>query len=141
VELEGEPWFVAKDVCDTLGLKPSRTNSYSQCTDQLEPQDKRTVTKSLGGLKLAKLFQGTVSRIPLISEAGLYALTMKARRRNPAIIKFQDWVTQEVLPSIRKTGAYVMGQEPVAQTGNRHNLILKAVFATKKCYKIDRCHG
>ena len=117
VELEGEPWFVARDVCQALGLK-AHNDAYTHVLKSLKASDRRSVKKSDNSTFKLELFTGTTYRLSLISESGLYALTIKARRRNPAIIKFQDWVTQEVLPSIRKTGAYVMGQAPTAETGS-----------------------
>jgi len=139
VELEGEPWFVAKDVCEALDLKAQAGGSFGHHLRPLGVKDRHTLIKSKATFKTTNLFYGSLARIPLVSESGLYALVLRSRK--PEAQAFRNRVTQEVLPSIRKTGAYVMGQEPVAQTGNRHNLILKAVFATKKCYKIDRCHG
>jgi prophage antirepressor-like protein len=49
----------------------------------------------------------------LICESGLYKLIMRSDK--PEAARFQGWVTQDVLPTIRKTGAYVMGEEKVAQ--------------------------
>lgn len=51
------------------------------------------------------------TRLNLVSESGLYKLIMRSDK--PEAKRFQNWVTQEVLPSIRKTGAYVVGQAPI----------------------------
>lgn len=47
----------------------------------------------------------------MISESGLYNLTMRAQRTRPEVVKFQNWVTHDVLPSIRKTGGYLLNED------------------------------
>jgi anti-repressor protein len=88
----GEPWFVAKDVCDILGLENSR-----KATAELDPDEKNTVTISDGNPNKT-----------IISEPGLYKLIMRSRKQEAK--EFQRWVTHEVLPSIRKHGAYMTQQ-------------------------------
>ncbi|MCQ4363043.1 phage antirepressor [Mycobacterium gordonae] len=84
----GEPWFVAKDVCDVLAI----TNS----TIAVQRLDDDEVTKfNLGGL---------AGESNIVSESGLYSLILGSRK--PEARAFKRWVTHEVLPSIRKTGAY-----------------------------------
>lgn len=92
----GEPWFVAKDVCDILGLENSR-----KATAELDSDEKNTVTISDG-------IAGNPNKT-IISEPGLYRLVMKSRK--PEAKEFQRWVTHEVLPSIRRHGGYMAGQE------------------------------
>nr|UVY59140.1 MAG: antirepressor protein KilAC domain [Bacteriophage sp.] len=87
----GDPWFVAKDVCDILGLENSR-----KATADLDSDEKNTVTISDG-------IAGNPNRT-IISEPGLYKLIMRSRK--PEAKEFQRWVTHEVLPSIRKHGIY-----------------------------------
>jgi prophage antirepressor-like protein len=72
--------------------------------------DRITHTKSTG--------DSSGQQLTVISESGLYKLVMRAQRSNPAAAKFQDGVTREVLPSIRKTGAYVMGQPSVKEVAS-----------------------
>jgi anti-repressor protein len=91
----GEPWFVAKDVCDILGLENSR-----KATAELDSDEKNTVTISDG-------IPGNPNKT-IISEPGLYKLIMRSRK--PEAKEFQRWVTHEVLPSIRKHGAYMTQQ-------------------------------
>lgn len=91
----GEPWFVAKDVCDILGLENSR-----KATAELDPDEKNTVTISDG-------IPGNPNKT-IISEPGLYKLIMRSRKSEAK--EFQRWVTHEVLPSIRKHGAYMTQQ-------------------------------
>ncbi|QJD50275.1 antirepressor [Mycobacterium phage Iwokeuplikedis] len=91
VVLDGEPWFIAKDVTDILGFK----KSYEAVTQHILPDQRTTVNCGSGPNPVRTA----------ISEAGLYRLIM--RSNVPAAAKFQAWVTDEVLPTIRKTGAYV----------------------------------
>jgi anti-repressor protein len=88
---EGEPWFVAKDVCDVLGFKnPSDATKYLD-------EDERTLIKNPSG--------NGGSRATIINESGLYSLILRSRK--PEAKRFKKWVTSEVLPSIRKHGGYV----------------------------------
>lgn len=91
----GEPWFVAKDVCDILGLENSR-----KATAELDTDEKNTVTIRDG-------IPGNPNKT-IISEPGLYALIMHSRK--PEAHEFKRWVTHEVLPTIRKHGAYMTQQ-------------------------------
>lgn len=96
---DGEPWFVAKDVCDALGL---RTDNLKAILD--EDEVKNTNPYSIG--------VAPGGRDPLIiSEPGLYGLIIKSRK--PEAQAFKRWIKHDVLPAIRKDGAYVMGEEKV----------------------------
>ncbi|ABE67396.1 hypothetical protein PBI_CHE12_77 [Mycobacterium phage Che12] len=96
VQLDGEPWFVAKDVTDILGFK----NGRGAVNDHVLPGQVQTE-------RIATPGQVVPHRDMLvINEAGLYRLIM--RSNVPAAAPFQDWVTAVVLPTIRKTGgAYI----------------------------------
>ena len=88
VILNGEPWFVAKDVCDILG-----TTNPTMAMEGLEDFER------------AKFNLGRQGEANIISESGFYTLVLRSRK---TIAKpFRIWVTSEVLPSIRKTGKYV----------------------------------
>lgn len=92
-DLDGEPWFVAKDVCDVLGL----TNP-SESLRSLDDDEKNTIRITEG------IRRGN-PEVNIISESGLYKLVMRSRK--PAARRFVKWVTSEILPSIRRNGAYV----------------------------------
>lgn len=95
----GEPWFVAKDVCDILELG---TEHLRRDLDE----DEVTEATNLPNWQVGS----NGGRVPLIiSEPGLYKLVMRSRK--PEAHEFQRWVTHEVLPSIRKHGGYMVGQE------------------------------
>ena len=89
VLIDGEPWFVAKDVCEVLGI----SNVSDTLSKVLDDDEKGIATVyTLGG----------VQQVSIISEAGLYSLTLKSRK--PEAKLFKRWITHEVLPTIRKTG-------------------------------------
>ncbi|MBO9332912.1 hypothetical protein GHR37_27600 [Achromobacter xylosoxidans] len=89
---EGEPWFVATDVCAALDYK----NTSKAVADHLDPDERSNE-------QLDRSRMG--SKAVIINESGLYALVLRSRK--PEARKFAKWVTSEVLPQIRKTGAYL----------------------------------
>lgn len=91
-EINGEPWFVAKDVADILEIANHR--DAIQALDEDEKRVSKIPTPSNGGY----------SSVNLISEAGLYTLLMRSNKKEAK--PFRRWVTHEVLPSIRRTGSY-----------------------------------
>jgi prophage antirepressor-like protein len=95
--IDGDPWFVARDVCNVFGLV-NVARSLSRLPD--EYRQHRTVN-TLGGPQ----------SVSVISEPGVYWLAFSSRK--PQAEAFTNWVTQEVLPSIRKTGKYRL---PTAET-------------------------
>lgn len=84
----GDPWFVAKDVCDTLEIQ-----NVTQAVAELD-EDERAMFNI-----------GRQGEANIISEAGLYSLILRSRK--PEAKLFKRWITHDVLPSIRKHGAYV----------------------------------
>lgn len=89
---DGEPWFVAVDVCKALEY----SNTSKALGDHLDADEKGITTGyTLGGQQ----------KLTIISESGLYALVLRSRK--PEARKFAKWVTRDVLPAIRKTGAYM----------------------------------
>ena len=101
---DGDPWFVASDACDCLAL-----SNVSEALADLDDDDKLKLTKddldtliSNEGIKCS--VDARVQSLNLVSESGLYELTMRSRK--PEAKAFKRWVTHEVLPSIRKTGGY-----------------------------------
>ena len=97
---DGEPWFVAADVCRALGLA-DKAGSFAAHTAKVNIADKAYLT-GVGLPGTGRYF---------INESGLYTLVLKSRK--PEAKAFQTWVTSVVLPAIRKDGAYVMGEEKV----------------------------
>jgi anti-repressor protein len=95
VEKDGQPWWVAKDVCDVLG------HSNSRKAIELLDDDEKGVSKvyTLGGMQ----------DMAVVSESGLYTLITWSNK--PEARKFRKWVTSEVLPSVRKFEGYLTGRK------------------------------
>ena len=111
VMIEGEPWFVAADVCECLGfpLRKGITNT-SHYTRYLDAAERYNANR--GQVEFSPLFASSpAALIALIAESGLYKLIFRAQRARPEVAAFQDWVTREVLPAIRKTGGYLLNEE------------------------------
>lgn len=88
--INGEPWFVAKDVCEVLGIA-----NHKDAVSRLDDDER-------GGSVLPTQFGDKLTNI--VSESGLYALIFQSRKLEAR--KFRKWVTREVLPTIRKKGYY-----------------------------------
>ncbi|MFN1841763.1 Bro-N domain-containing protein [Clostridioides difficile] len=91
IELNGEPWFVGKDVAETLGYKDTSDALKRHVDDE---------DKGLGEI----LTPGGNQNMKIINESGLYSLILSSKLSTAK--KFKHWVTRDVLPSIRKTGTY-----------------------------------
>ena len=96
IEKDGDPWFVGKDVAAVLGY----SNTRDALAKHVDDEDKNTVVIRDG-------IQGNPNTI-VINESGLYSLVLSSKLPNAK--KFKRWVTSEVLPSIRKHGAYMTDQ-------------------------------
>lgn len=103
-----------KDVCLTLGWQIGGVHGgTTKRLGTLAPDEKRTAFRSEE--VFLPLFAATrAPSVTLISESGLYKLVLRAHPGKAEVAKFQNWVTQTVLPSIRKDGGYVLGEEKVA---------------------------
>lgn len=98
VELNGEPWFVGKDVADILEYQ----NGSRDINRHVDEEDRRKIM----------LFDGNQNKETIIiNESGLYSLVLSSKL--PTAKKFKRWVTSEVLPAIRKTGTYQMSQHNI----------------------------
>ena len=98
--IDDEPWLVGKDVAEILGY----ANPNEAISDHVDDEDKLN-SKTLSSFSANLGQRGGW----LINESGLYSLIMSSKL--PAAKKFKRWVTSEVLPSIRKNGGYIAGQE------------------------------
>lgn len=90
--IEGEPWFVGKDVASILGYVKER-NALSKHVEKIDKKD-APIRGPLGGTQ----------KMTIINESGLYALILSSKMKEAK--KFRHWVTSEVLPAVRKYGAY-----------------------------------
>ena len=99
IEHKGEPWFVARDVCAVLGTETR------DLPDILEHDEQRPIVDIIHTLNDST---GLRRDSRIISEPGLYSLILRSRK--PEAKAFKRWVTHEVIPSIRKTGGYLMAK-------------------------------
>lgn len=112
VEMNGEPWFVLKDVCKVLGIA-----KYRDVADRLDADERAPVrVDTLGGAQ----------EMTCINESGLYSVILRSDK--PEAKPFRKWVTSEVLPSIRKSGGYIAGQEQLSP----EELMAKALLVANK---------
>ena len=110
--INNEPWFVAKDVCDTLKI-----SNVSDALLKLDDDEKATI-----GLTDSQAGNGAQS-ISIISESGMYTLILRCRdavKKGSIPHRFRKWVTAEVLPTIRKTGKYESKTSVNDRTGLRN---------------------
>ena len=113
VEIDGEPWFVGKDVTGILGY----TNPTKALTDHVDEED-MTFNESLKVSRQRGAW--------LINESGLHSLILSSKL--PSAKEFKHWVTSEVLPSIRKNGAYIRNQENMTPA----EIVARGLIAAQK---------
>ena len=115
-----EPWFVGKDIVDILKYQ----NGSRDINRHVDEEDRNKMM----------LFDGKQNKESIIiNESGLYSLILCSKL--PSAKKFKHWVTSEVLPSIRKHGGYLYGQE---QMTDEEMLCASLLFAQKKIEDRDR---
>lgn len=110
VEIEGEPWFVGNDVATVLGY----SNTRDAIGKHVDGEDKNTVAIRDG------ITRGNPNKT-IINESGLYSLILSSKL--PSAKKFKHWVTKEVLPTIRKHGAYMTDEKAFDVVHNKSGLI------------------
>lgn len=115
----GEPWFVAKDVCDVLGY----TNASKAISDHVDSEDK------LNNESLSSLGQRGGW---LVNESGLYSLVLSSKL--PTAKEFKRWVTHEVLPQIRRTGGYI----PTTDVDDDMTILAKAVMIGQRTMEAQK---
>ena len=104
--IDGEPYWVAKDVCEVLGFR--------KASDMV-----KTMEKDLLGRIVCAFINSLGRKVSrpfiAVNESGLYQLILKSRK--PEAKAFQKWVTSEVLPAIRKSGVYSVALPPSVESG------------------------
>lgn len=102
--IDGEPWFIGKDVAEILGY----SNASKAVMVHVDEEDKKLMMlpNSQNG--------NSVGKFILISESGLYSLILSSKL--PGAKAFKRWITTKVLPTIRKTGGYISNEELFADT-------------------------
>lgn len=110
---DGEPWFIAKDVCAVLGIKDA-----SDAVEPLDDDEKgRALTPTLGGEQ----------DMLTVSEGGLYTLILRSRQATTSgslAHRFRRWVTSELLPQVRKTGRFAPAADAIDWEEAREKLAL-----------------
>lgn len=122
LERDGQPWFVAADVCRVLELANPR-----QVVSSLHEDEKATVQNMDG-----RAGHGAQS-FNVINESGLYALIFKSRK--PQAQAFRKWVTSEVLPTLRKTGHYQLPKPAWAPLDYERFPVCKDFFEIFHCLR------
>jgi len=116
IDIDGQPWFVAKDISDILDYSET-----SKMLRHIEEEDRLAInpheSPELGGC-----FESNVSKIATVNESGLYSAIFSSTK--PEAKRFKRWVTAEVLPSIRQTGGYI---NPAATESQLANLISQLI--------------
>lgn len=108
---DGQPWFVAQDICDVLEI-----SNHRDAVGRLDDDERASViVDTLGGPQ----------NVGAINESGLYKLVLRSRKQ--AAKRFTKWITAEVLPSIRRTGQYGRPAAPLdlSDTATLHRLLLE----------------
>lgn len=101
IMIDGEPWFVGKDVAESLGYSNTR-KALADHVDEDDKTDGVTIRDSIGR-----------DQTPVvINESGVYSLVFSSKLESAK--RFKRWVTSEVLPAIRKTGGYIAGEETMS---------------------------
>ncbi|HHW9505837.1 TPA: BRO family protein [Staphylococcus aureus] len=98
LEVDGEPYFIGKDVADILGY----ANGRDALSKHVDAEDKLTSQIATAGQN---------RNVTIINESGLYSLIFSSKLENAK--QFKRWVTSEVLPTLRKTGAYQVPSDPM----------------------------
>lgn len=113
VQKDGQPWFVAADVCRALEL-----GQVTNTIRRLDEDEKALI--SIKGISRGN------DQVSIVNEPGLYTLVLGSRK--PEARAFKRWITHEVIPSIRKSGGYIAGQESMTDA----ELLSKALLVAHR---------
>lgn len=112
IEQNGEPWFIARDVCECLSI-----GKYRDAVSRLEEDERGSVEMDTPGGRQS---------LSAVNEYGLYSLVLSSRK--PEAKEFKRWITHEVIPAIRKTGGYISGAEEMSD----EEIMAKALLIGKR---------
>lgn len=121
IQINDEPWFIAKEVCDVLNLSDT-----SMATRSLDEDEKLIQTLFVSGQNRA---------VTLINESGLYSLILRSKK--PEAKEFKRWVTHEVLPAIRKHGGYLTPEKTEELIANPDLIIQLATSLKSERQKVN----
>lgn len=112
IEQNGEPWFMARDVCECLSI-----GKYRDAVSRLEEDERGSVEMDTPGGRQS---------LSAVNEYGLYSLVLSSRK--PEAKEFKRWITHEVIPAIRKTGGYISGAKEMSD----EEIMAKALLIGKR---------
>lgn len=112
IEQNGEPWFIARDVCECLSI-----GNYRDAVSRLEEDERGSVEMDTPGGRQS---------LSAVNEYGLYSLVLSSRK--PEAKEFKRWITHEVIPAIRKTGGYISGAKEMSD----EEIMAKALLIGKR---------
>jgi len=112
IEQNGEPWFIARDVCECLSI-----GKYRDAVSRLEEDERGSVEMDTPGGRQS---------LSAVNEYGLYSLVLSSRK--PEAKEFKRWITHEVIPAIRKTGGYISGAKEMSD----EEIMAKALLIGKR---------
>lgn len=117
VDYNNEPWFIAKDVCESLDI-----SNPTDAVKRLDIDEKARLNLGLPG--------GDTN---IINEFGLYSLILGSRKKEAK--QFKRWITHDVIPAIRKTGEYALNTEPYDPDKLTYNQLSEIAIILKGCPK------
>ena len=150
VTIHGEAWFVAKDICEILGIRTNTVRSMLEA-DEIVAFSPNDDTIDIGCCQKTSMGMCQGKTQPLlceagrggkdmlaVSEPGLYALVLKSRR--PEARAFRRWITHEVIPALHRSGGYRM-DEMQSKAGtlpqfSRRDLLKLAIEAENECQEL-----
>lgn len=112
IEQNGEPWFIARDVCECLSI-----GKHRDAVSRLEEDERGSVEMDTPGGRQS---------LSAVNEYGLYSLVLSSRK--PEAKEFKRWITHEVIPAIRKTGGYISGAKEMSD----EEIMAKALLIGKR---------
>lgn len=122
IEINNEPWFVGKDISEALGYE----NASKAIRDHVDEEDKKVGVQNVTPFVIDSL--GRKQHPTFINESGLYSLILSSKLSSAKA--FKRWVTSEVIPSIRKHGAY-MTEETLEKALLNPDGLIKVLTALK----------
>lgn len=137
IKLDGVPWFVGKDVAEALGYKTPK----KAILDHVDEEDKQSLDDIKRGSKTEPLEEENGQELNqpqtiLINESGLYSLIMSSKL--PSAKAFKRWVTSEVLPAIRETGAYTLDPRSTDTPSTPDSATPVKFMTSSECLSIAR---
>lgn len=121
-----QPWFIAKDIAEILGYKDTKKAVKKHVRDK----NKKSLSDEGGRIAPLRIHPDSI----LINEVGLYSLILKSKL--PKAQEFEDWVTSDVLPSLRKKGTYTLSEEKQEEF-KQFNLKLKEAEEHNKRLQLE----